>query len=101
MDINERIQAVRRECAGQPVDCYVLFSSNTDALQLFEAARAQGVAARISPTPRAARSSCGVSLLIPCEDACKVENIARDGAILFEDIVPLARQIDPHRDRYC
>ena len=45
-----------------PVDCYVLFRSHTDGLALYGALKGAGVGARISPTPRAARAECGMSL---------------------------------------
>lgn len=99
--IEARIAQARRENPGVAVDCYVLFASHTDALDLFQAARDEGVGARISPTPRAARASCGVALLISCDDAHTMEGIAALRSVPIEGIVPLPRQIDPLRDRYC
>ena len=101
MQLEDCIEQVRRENPGIRVDCYVLFSSHTDAMQLYELARAGGVDARISPTPRQARSSCGVALLVSCDEALAVERAAREGAIPIEGIVPLPNQINPSRDVYC
>jgi len=100
-NLNERIQRVRRGNPDVRVDCYVLFSSHTDAMQLYELVRAAGLSARISTTPRQARSSCGVALLIDCDDAIATEQTARENAVPIEDIVPLPNQINPRRDIYC
>ena len=83
------------------VDGYVLFGSHVDALALFQACRGEGLQARISPTPRDARSSCGVALLIPCRLAEKIYRLSLDKGIPMESMVALPRQIDAHRDRYC
>lgn len=99
--LDERIQRVRQENPGVQVDCYVLFSSHTDAMQLYELVRAARLSARISTTPRQARSSCGVALLIDCDEAAAIEQTAQEGAVLIEGIVPLPNQINPHRDIYC
>ncbi|MBR0405358.1 MAG: DUF3343 domain-containing protein [Eggerthellaceae bacterium] len=79
----------------------MLFESHTDAMQLYELSRAAGLGARISTTPRQARSSCGVALLVSCDEAKAVETIALDSNTPFENIVPLPNQITPHRDVYC
>ena len=83
------------------IDGYVLFSGHADALALYQVAKGAGLAVRISPTPRDARSSCGVALLIPCDIAHEVYNLACEGSIPVESMVALPRQINPHRDRYC
>ncbi|HAM16008.1 MAG TPA: hypothetical protein DCP91_09175 [Eggerthellaceae bacterium] len=83
------------------VDCYALFESHTDAMQLHQLARAAGIGARISTTPRQARSSCGVALLVACDDALRIAALARDHEVFVENIVALPNQIDPHRDVYC
>ena len=101
MQLRERIEQVKRDNPDVRVDCYVLFSSHTDAMQLFGLARAAGLDARISTTPRQARSSCGVALLVPCDVAEAVEAIALDEGAPFENIVPLPNQINPNRDVYC
>ena len=99
--LDERIQRIRRESPGVRVDCYVLFSSHTDAMQLYELVRAAGLSARISTTPRQARSSCGVALLVDCDEALAIEGVACDNRVPIEGIVPLPNQINPHRDVYC
>lgn len=92
---------MRRENPGIRVDCYVLFASHTDAMQLYGAVRANGLGARVSTTPRQARSSCGVALLVSCDEAAAIGRIASDDDIPIEGIVPLPNQIDPNRDVYC
>ena len=101
MNLSERIEQVQQENPGVRIDCYVLFESHTDAMQLFELSRAAGLGVRISTTPRQARSCCGVALLVSRDEAEAVEKIALDTGTPFEDIVPLPNQINPHRDVYC
>lgn len=81
--------------------CYVLFDGYTDALALYQAARGSGIGARVSPTPRQARSECGSSLLIDCADRVRLEELACAQGLAFQRIVELERQIDPARDRFC
>lgn len=101
MELEQHIQDVRRENPGVHVDCYVLFSSHTDAMQLYELSHAEGLKVRISTTPRQARSSCGVALLTDCDDAVAVRETALANNVPFENIVPLPNQINPNRDVYC
>ena len=101
MDLLERIKRVELENPGTRIDCYVLFSSHTDAMQLYELARSAQLNARISTTPRQARSSCGVALLVQCDQAGEIQGIAEDHRVPIEGIVPLPNQINPKRDVYC
>ena len=101
MGLEERIEQVRRENPGVRIDCYVLFSSHTDAMELYELVRAAGLGARVSTTPRQARSSCGVALLVSCDDAVAIRAVAGAGDVPIEGIVPLPNQINPNRDVYC
>ena len=97
----ERMVQVLRDNPGVRIDCYVLFASHTDAMQLYHAVRERGIGARISTTPRQARASCGVALLVSCDDALAIGEIAQSEGVDIEGIVPLPNQIDPHRDVYC
>ena len=84
-----------------PVDCYVLFRSHTDGLALYGALKGAGVGARISPTPRAARAECGMSLLVSCDDEERIRAVAQGCGARIEGVARLPRQIKPDRDRYC
>lgn len=101
MSLKERIDQVQEENPGVRVDCYVLFESHTDAMQLYEITHAAGLSTRISTTPRQARSCCGVALLVSRDEAEAVEALALETKTPFENIVPLPNQINPHRDVYC
>ncbi len=83
------------------MDCYVLFRSHTDGLALYGALKGAGVGARISPTPRAARAECGMSLLVSCDDEERIRAVARGCGAHIEGVARLPRQIKPDRDRYC
>ena len=101
MSLKEHIAEVEAANPGVRVDCYVLFSSHTDAMDMYACVRSCGVDARISTTPRQARSSWGVALLVPSDQAEDVEQIAEGNGLAYERIVALPCQINPHRDVYC
>ena len=86
---------------ARPEDCYILFSSHTDGWRLYELARDAGAKARISPTPRAARASCGVSLLASCDDVELLERLAQEEGGPIEGIARLPRQLNARRDTFC
>ena len=101
MDLEQHIAEVAEANPGVRIDCYVLFFGHTDAMALYNLAKERGIGARISTTPRDARSSCGVSLLIACDDALGMQALAQEAGIPVEGIVALPCQINPQRDRYC
>lgn len=101
IDVGELIERARADHPRRVIDCYLLFSSNNDAMALFGEARAEGLSVRVSPTPRQARACCGVSLLAGGDDAAAACRLAHDRGIPLEGVVALPRQIDPYRDRYC
>ena len=101
MSLSERIQQVRQENPGVRVDCYILFESHTDAMQLYELSRAAGLGSRISTTPRQAKAYCGVALLVQRDEAPAMLQLAYEQGMAFENMIALDRQIDPKRDRYC
>ncbi|MGI6535853.1 MAG: DUF3343 domain-containing protein [Eggerthellaceae bacterium] len=100
-DMEARISAAQAANPGKRIDCYMLFDTHLDAMALHEAARAQGIPARVSATPRQARACCGVALLVMAPDAPAILELAQDQNLPYEDMVALPCQIDPHRDRYC
>lgn len=96
-----RAEAPAEGAPKGPVDCYVLFRGHTDGLALFAALKDAGVDSRIAPTPRAARATCGMSLLVSCDDEARIRDVARECGAHVEGVARLARQIRPDRDRYC
>lgn len=80
---------------------YVLFRNHTEGLKLFQDLRARHVAARISPTPRAASASCGISLLVEPSAIEQVRQCIAETQDTFDRIVRLPVQINPNRDKYC
>lgn len=101
IEVGKLIERAQADHPGCVIDCYLLFSSNNDAMELFGEARAAGFPARVSPTPRQARACCGVALLVGSADAAPLERLARERGIPLEGMAALPRQIDPYRDRYC
>lgn len=101
MNLEQHIAEVAAANPDVRIDCYVLFASHTDAMSMYQQVRNAGINARISTTPRQARSSCGVALLVPREQALATEQFAAQEGLDYERIVALPCQIDPHRDVYC
>lgn len=89
------------ESSAAQTDFYILFHHHTAGLALYKHLKGLQLPLRISPTPRAASSSCGMSLLVdgPAIDA--VRKAVETSGIEIDRIVELPRQIDPTRDRYC
>jgi len=100
-NIESRIASARVAYPDKRIDCYMLFDTHMDAMAMHEAARNQGLSARVSATPRQARACCGVALLVMASDAPAMLDLARRSGLSYEDMVALPCQIDPHRDRYC
>ena len=98
---SQKLEIQRLENPDVRIDGYILFGSHTDALSLFEAANTQGFNVRISPTPRMARASCGIALLVPVDQTVAVYELALQQGIDVENLVALPNQIDAKRDRYC
>lgn len=101
IDIGQRIREAEIAFPGRPIDCYMLFEDHTDAMAMYEVARAAGFRPRISTTPRQAQACCGVALLVSREEAPAVLSLAYEQGMAFENMIALDRQIDPKRDRYC
>ena len=60
---------------------YVLFPNHDNAMRLHRDLKKIGVRATIAPTPRAASTCCGVSLLIQEEEVRKVEVCVKEQGI--------------------
>jgi hypothetical protein len=86
----------------EPVtDYYVLFHSHTSGLALYDFIRKRGIRVKISPAPRAATSCCGMSLLVMEPELKAVEESITLSGIEIDRIVPLPRQLDPMRGKFC
>ncbi|MCQ4814041.1 DUF3343 domain-containing protein [Cloacibacillus evryensis] len=82
---------------------YILFANYEQGMSLHDLLSQNGVKNRIAPAPRAIQGklSCGMSLLIEPEDIDAAEICIRDNRAEYYDIVQLAGQIRPRRDKYC
>ena len=82
---------------------YILFANYEQGMSLHDLLSQNGGKNRIAPAPRAIQGklSCGMSLLIEPEDIDAAEICIRDNRAEYYDIVQLAGQIRPRRDKYC
>ncbi len=101
IDIEVRIREAEAAFPGRPIDCYMLFEDHTDAMAMYEVARAEGFRPRVSTTPRQAKACCGVALLVSRDEAPGMLALAYGRDMAFEGMIALDRQIDPRRDKYC
>ena len=85
----------------QEIQHYVLFPNHDNAMRLHRELKKIGVRATIAPTPRAASTCCGVSLLIQEEDVSKVEVCVKEQGIDILKIAEIEKDVNPRRDRYC
>ena len=82
---------------------YVLFKVVDHGMALHELLDRNGIKNRIAPAPRAIQGklSCGVSLLIEKEHIDAARKCMEENRAEYYDIVPLAGQLKPKRDKYC
>ncbi len=82
---------------------YILFANYTHGMALHELLTAAGIPNRIAPAPRSIQGelSCGMSLLVKPENIEAAKACIEKNEAQYHDIVPLAGQIKPYRDRYC
>ena len=80
---------------------YVLFQNHTQGMELYHYLKGKGLGVRISPAPRAAKTCCGMSLLVEPEQIEAVRKSISESGIEIERIIELEKQINPQRDKYC
>ena len=80
---------------------YVLFPNHENGMKLHKVLKAKGIASKIAPTPRALSTCCGISLLIQEQDVALVNACVKEEGIQILDIMPLEKDINPNRDKYC
>lgn len=70
-------------------DWYILFPNHHEGLRLNSELKQRGIKNTISPTPRAASKSCGISLIVLEEDLLVIEQVIKEQCINIEKIVQL------------
>ncbi len=68
---------------------YVLFPNHHEGLKLNKELKTRGHKCTISPTPRAASTSCGISLIVLEEELPAINKIIEDLSIHIVKIVKL------------
>ena len=79
---------------------YVLFSNHTSGTKFYQEAKAEGIKAVISPTPRELSKCCGISLMIDEKDVEKIEKLAEDKKLDYLSIEYVEKDENRTR-RYC
>lgn len=80
---------------------YVLFPNHHNGLKLYSALKELKINAIITPTPRRASSSCGISLLIEKENIGKINECIKQKNVTVLDIIALPKLSSPKNDRFC
>lgn len=73
---------------------YILFPNHHQGLRLNQELKQAGIKNQISPTPRAASSCCGISLIVAPDDLAKIEQIVADSGITIDKVVKLPVKTD-------
>ena len=82
---------------------YILFANYEQGLALHDLLDRNNIRNRIAPAPRAIQGdlTCGISLMLEEEDVDAARACIEEHHAEYHAIVPLAGQINPHRDKYC
>lgn len=83
------------------IQTYVLFPNHDNGMRLHRELKKLGVRVVIAPTPRAASTCCGISLLIKKEDTEIVKKCVEEYQIEILKIVDIEKDMNPNRDIYC
>ena len=73
---------------------YILFPNHHQGLRLNRRLKELEIKNQIAPTPRAASSCCGMSLIVEEEDLEKIEQIIAETDVTIEKIVKLPVKTD-------
>ncbi len=68
---------------------YILFPNHHEGLKAHKYLKEAGIKCTISPTPREASKSCGISLLIDEENVSSARNAIGDHSIKIDGIVKI------------
>ena len=83
------------------IKCYILVKSHTDGMALFEHLRLKDFDARVAPSPREAKSECGMSVLCNCDEIDDAIASAREAGLNFVKKLEVQQTFDINRHRYC
>ena len=81
--------------------CYILVKSHTDGMALFEFLRREGFEARVAPSPREAKSECGMSVLCDCSQLDDAISAAEKAGVNFKKTMQVQQTFDVNRHKYC
>lgn len=73
---------------------YILFPNHHQGLRLNQELKQAGIRNQIAPTPRAASSCCGISLIVAPEDLEKIQSIIAARGVIIEGVVELPVKTD-------
>lgn len=73
---------------------YILFPNHHQGLRLNRELKEAGIKNQIAPTPRAASSCCGISLIVEPEDLEKIQRIIEQIGVTIEKVVKLPVKTD-------
>jgi hypothetical protein len=79
---------------------YILFDNHTDAMEMYNTLKGEGMYAQISPTPRELSVCCGVALLIHEDEQDAVRKLADERDLRFRSIEGLNNTFDSGRHKY-
>jgi hypothetical protein len=85
----------------EDLEYYILFPNHQNGIKLYNALKELKINATITPTPRRASSSCGISLLVEKENIEKIKECIKQKNVTVLDIIALPKLSSPKNDRFC
>lgn len=83
------------------IQFYVLFHNHDNGMRLHKELKKAGLKSVIAPTPRAASTCCGISLLVQEDQLDEVRRCIEEHEIEILKIAEIVKDVNPRRDRYC
>lgn len=81
---------------------YLFFEDSKTAVSFYSKIKQIGIKCTMAPTPRAADSCCGVSILYyNCDDKNTIEEIAKKTNTHIQKFWDCENEDNPHRNKFC
>ena len=70
-------------------------------MKLYEFLRSSNFSARVAPSPREAKSECGMSVLCECDEIDRALKLAEIEGLEIDKKLEVEQTFDIHRNKFC
>ncbi len=81
--------------------CYILVKGHTQGMKIYESLRDENFHVRVAPSPREAKSECGMAVLCECDEIDEALNFATREGIEFDRKLEVEQTFDINRNKFC